>query len=410
MRRNLNPRIITAGVALVLLASTAASAQFDDDPFFERDENIHTTVVLNATSGDAINATIDSAARKAHRELGGKISDGNKNAYFIFSEPDRTSVVIQADAEAGDLANVGRNLMFISGGDSEVTARRASRNPNTSFVDLGQSLPCLDAEGQPDDSGECTADSDVLPFNYSAVTFDVHDPAYLAGVVAASASRDDRLGIISGMADCEECNRYVQGFVTGARSVEPDIEIQLAYLADDSESLAFGDATAANTFADAFIEVYQPDVLLPIAHGASVGMIQAACDHGILAVGTDMDVSRVHPELSECILGSITRDVETAVRHSVYDYSTSRLPRLREMSLADGYVDLTDEWSSMSALPGDVSERYEDARTALLTGAADACPVDCGKPFSLDGSAAAEADPGGGEEETPQATEVPEGG
>jgi basic membrane lipoprotein Med (substrate-binding protein (PBP1-ABC) superfamily) len=212
------------------------------------------------------------------------------------------------------------------------------------------------------------------------------------------------------MADCEECNRYIQGFVNGARSVEPEIEIRLAYLADDSEALAFGDATAANTFADAFIEVYQPDVLLPVAHGASIGMIQAACDHGILAVGTDIDVTSVHPEFSECVLGSITRDVATAVRHSVYDYSTGRIPRLREMTLSDGYVDLTNEWSRMSALPGDVSGRYEDARTALITGVVDACPVDCGKPVALDGSEAGQAPADGGTDEAPEASPEPAGG
>jgi hypothetical protein len=139
-------------------------------------------------------------------------------------------------------------------------------------------------------------------------------------------------------------------------------------------------------------------------------MIQAACDHGILAVGTDMDVSRTNPELSECVLGSITRDVATAVRHSMYDFSMGQVPSVREMTLADGYVDLTNEWSRMSALPGDISGRYEDARTALTIGALDACPVDCGKPFQLDGIVAVEAPTDAGEEAAAQATEVPGGG
>lgn len=384
MRRNRTPRIMATAAALTLLATSTAFAQFDDDdPLVSPVEGVRTAVVLNANTDDSVNAAIAAEARAAHLEIGGVIDDKKPklNAFFESTEPDRMAVV-QA---AVDDANDANNLVIISGGDSQSIIGVVSRTPTAIFIDLGQPLPCVDERGSPDRTGACLGGELAMPFNYSAVTFGVEDPAYLAGVVAASASRNDRLGIISGMADCDECNRYIQGFIQGARSIEPDITINQAFLADEDEAIAFGDAVSATAFAEAFIDVFQPDVLLPIAEGASVGMIEAACDAGILVVGTGVDVARQNPELAECVLASVTKDVRTAVRHAVYDFSTGNYPRVREMTLADGYVGLTEEWRLDSTIPVGVKDLYADAFDGLVTGQIDACPTDCGKPYGPDG-------------------------
>jgi basic membrane lipoprotein Med (substrate-binding protein (PBP1-ABC) superfamily) len=390
MRRNLTPRIIIVCAALVLAAASAASAQIDEDaPPLEEIEGVKTAVVLNANTDGTVNATIDQAALAAHEAIGGVDSDNRKkDGFFPYTMPDSRSVVEQALRSAGDRSDP-TNLVIMSGGDSQLAIGQVARTSlgNTTFIDLGQAAPCLDAEGRADQTGECLGGVDLLPFNYSAVTFEVEDPAYLAGVIAASASRHDRLGIISGMPDCEECNRYVQGFIRGAQSIEPEIDIEVAYLADaGEEGYAFGDPNAARTFADAFIDIYQPDVLLPIASGASLAMIEAADDAGILAIGTDVDVASLHPELVDTVLASITRDVGTAVRDSIYEYTTGNLPRVRAMTLSDGSVDLTGEWQRRSGLTGDVAGRYQDARDALLSGTVQACPSNCGEPYGPNGS------------------------
>ncbi len=378
---------------LALSFASVTSAQFDGPPPYDVIEGVTTAVVLNATTDGTVNATIDRAARDAHQTIGGNISDNKKkNGFFEATMPDGRSVVEQALKSAGD-RNAPTHLVIISGGNSQLVIGQiagTNRLANTTFVDLGQAGPCVDQEGRPDGTGACLGGSEVLPFNYSAVTFEVEDPAYLAGVIAASASRHDRLGIISGKPDCEECNRYIQGYIRGAQSIEPNMDIEVAYLADaglENEAYAFGDPNAAKAFADAFIDVYQPDVLLPIANGASLAMIQAADDAGILAIGTDVDVASLHPELVDTVLASITRDVGTAVRDSVYEYSTmdGSLPRQRLMTLGSG-VDLTEEWQRRSGLTGDVAGRYQDARDALLSGTVEACPSKCGEPYGPDGS------------------------
>ena len=93
-------------------------------------------------------------------------------------------------------------MVIISGGDSQANVGIARSFSNTVFIDLGQPLPCVTDDGQPDPSGTCEGGEFGVPSNYTAVDFAVEDGAYLAGVLAAAASRDDRLGIISGAGDC----------------------------------------------------------------------------------------------------------------------------------------------------------------------------------------------------------------
>jgi basic membrane lipoprotein Med (substrate-binding protein (PBP1-ABC) superfamily) len=375
MRRNLMARTAILAAALALVASTAASAQFDEEPLPQLFDGVETTVVLNATSDAVLNAVVDATARAAHEAIGGRIG-GRRNGYTDAALPD-TRATVRAGLDA---AADGGDLVVISGGDSQSSMGFVSNYPNTVFIDVGQPLPCVDGNGRPDNSGACEGGEFAIPANYSAIQFEVEDPAYLAGVVAAAASERNRIGIISGLEDCTECNRYIEGFTRGALSIKPDLDIQLAFLADDSEEQAFTDGTSARTFAEAFIDVYQPDVLLPVAEGASISMIEAACAGGILAIGTGVDVSERHPDLAECVLASVTKDVETAVRRAIYDFSSGEIPRLRSQTLVDEGVALTEEWRTRSGLPVAAKEQYQDARDALITGAVESCPEGCSQP------------------------------
>ena len=374
-------RVIAGAAAMMLLPSSAAVAQLEPaaTPLPDLFPDVQTALVRNELSGPTVNEVVDSTARFAHKEIGGRISSGKRNGFFSSLEPASLETV-----RAGlDCAQLENNLIVISGGDSQSTVGFARNFPNTAFVDIGQPQPCVDSDGRFDPSGTCEGETFMIPANYMAVNFQVEDAAYLAGVIAAAATRDDRLGIISGKRDCEECNRYIQGFVQGARSLKPDVEIELAYIADDDEAHAFGDPTTAKTFTKAFIDVYQPDVLLPIARGASKGMIEAACEAGILAVGTDIDMSNVHLDLADCVLTSIIKDTEFAVRESIFRFSNGELLPTWDLGLQDGHVDVTDEWTRVPTLRGDAVERYASAREAIITDRIASCPDACGAPVSL---------------------------
>ena len=280
--------LISLAAALTLLTGSAVSAQLDEPiatappPQYE---DLSMAIIENDLTQPAINTAVSETATFAFTEIGGttegpkaedKKAEGKKAGLDSVSLPSTEKVVLAAR----DAGEKGYDLVVISGGDSQGTVGFAQAYPETFFFDIDQPLPCVTGDGRADPSGTCEGGVGALPFNYVAVDFDTDQAAYLAGVIAASASRDDILGIISGTADCPDCNRTIEGFVLGARSVKPDIEVHQAYLADEGEAVAFGDPTSAKTFAKAFIDVYQPDVILPLTGSGSRGVIEAACEAG----------------------------------------------------------------------------------------------------------------------------------
>ncbi len=92
---------------------------------------------------------------------------------------------------------------------------------------------------------------------------------YLAGVLAAQTSKSGTLGIVIS-ADDTNWNRMAGGFVKGAQSVKPDIEIKLAQIGQAGYAdTAGGKRVTEQVIADG------ADVIFGMGDGSSFGMIQA---------------------------------------------------------------------------------------------------------------------------------------
>ena len=92
---------------------------------------------------------------------------------------------------------------------------------------------------------------------------------YLAGVLAAKTSKSGTLGIVIS-ADDTNWNRMAGGFVKGAQSVKPDIEIRLAQIGQAGYAdTAGGKRVTEQVIADG------ADVIFGMGDGSSFGMIQA---------------------------------------------------------------------------------------------------------------------------------------
>jgi len=394
MRANPVVRAITIAAALTLTASSVVSAQTVDQEQTqfanELGPTLESAVITNALDDADTNTLILRTARGYHTDpLGGKPSAPEKpkkndkdkkeppRGGFSTFEPfeDTASVTSAVLKLAGDAEP---NLILVSGGDWKSNVGIARSNARTFIVDLNQPQPCLSESGQPDLSGECVGASGAVPGNYGAVEFAVEEGAYLAGVVAARESRGLPLAIISGSAECIECDRYVTGFTNGARSVDSAIEIELAYLANDEVS-GFSDEAGAKTFTEAFLDIYQPGVLLPIGRAATMGMVEAACEADVKVIGAGIDISEQRPDLArECVMASITPEIARAVEESMFLFSTGENPPLITYDLARGGVTVTDEWRFASTKRVDTNDFYAEAETAILTGQVEPCPDGCG--------------------------------
>lgn len=93
--------------------------------------------------------------------------------------------------------------------------------------------------------------------------------AYLAGVLAANTTESGSLGIVIS-ADDTNWNKQAGGFVAGARSVDPEVEIRLAQIGPAGYAdAAGGRRVTAAVIADG------ADVVFGMGDGSSFGMIQA---------------------------------------------------------------------------------------------------------------------------------------
>jgi len=391
MRSQLLHRISIGAAALTLLAGSAVAAQSELDlPIDTRfpDEigpTLLTAVITSDLDDPSINARVEKAVREYHVDpLGGRAKappdpskDNKKNLGGILVRSAQENSAAAADDLLDVLGEYQPNLIVISGGDGQLNASNARAADNAIIVDLSQPRPCVTLAGQPDPSGECRGSASAVPFNYTAVEFAVEDAAFLAGVVAARLSKGS-LGVISGYEGCPECERYVTGFVNGARSVEPEIEIVSAYLAD-SEIAGFGDATSARTFTEAFIKIHQPEVILPVGRAATPGMIEAACEAGINVVGaTGFDLNDARNSWDECVMASVTKDLERSITDAMYLFAEGQNRPVTTYDLANGGVALSDDWIGIPTLPVDTDELYQEADRLLRGGEIEACPEGCG--------------------------------
>jgi basic membrane protein A len=292
--------------------------------------------------------------------------------------------ILDAAIAAGEDEEETTDLVFLSGVPQADTIDIAREFPDTVYIGVGQGFPCVTEEGFPDPTETCLGDSGSLVRNYASSDFRIDQAGYLAGIMAASVSRNGRIGAIGGWPGCYDCNRYIQSFQLGVESVSPTTEVLVAYLTDDDPEVANHDIETGRAFAEAFIAVNELDIVLAATGGSSPGVIQAACTAGILAIGTDVDRALEHPRTSGCVLTSAMRDYDAAITQEIFKAAeAARDPDVvyigggTTWDLSNGGVGLAPSYSLTQTLPVELSTRLEEATDAILNEHVQTCLEAC---------------------------------
>ncbi|MFV0552447.1 MAG: BMP family protein [Anaerorhabdus sp.] len=158
--------------------------------------------------------------------------------------------------------------------------------------------------------------------NVYAMTYKSEELGFLAGVVAATASKTGKIGAIGGM-DSPSINDFFGGYITGAQAVNPDIKMSFGYVGN------FQDAPKAKEQAD---NMYKSgvDVIFHAAGGAGNGLFESASGiEGVWAIGVDSDQSLTFsekPEIVKVILSSATKNCDKALVRAFNMYLDGTLP------------------------------------------------------------------------------------
>ncbi len=119
--------------------------------------------------------------------------------------------------------------------------------------------------------------------NFSVFDNWIHEPSYLSGIVAGSASKSNVIGMVGGFA-IPEVNRLMHAFMDGARSVNPDVKFLVNFL--DS----WYDPPKAKESAFAMM-----DAGADVMYAERFGVSDAAVERGIKAIGNVIDTSGDYP-------------------------------------------------------------------------------------------------------------------
>lgn len=137
----------------------------------------------------------------------------------------------------------------------------------------------------------CVLDGLPTPSNAFGVQFRVGEASALAGVVAADKSKSKILGFVGG-SDIPPIAPFVDGFEAGARRFDPEVRVLRSYIGSGGE--AFTNAVKGRDHALRLLR-QGADVLFHAAGTSGDGVIAAARDAGKLAIGVDVDQSKLAP-------------------------------------------------------------------------------------------------------------------
>lgn len=185
------------------------------------------------------------------------------------------------------------------------------------------------------------------------------EAAYLAGLAAGLASETGKIGGIAGQ-EFPVIVAQMEAFKLGAEAVNPDADVRLTYLG------TFEDVEKAKETARAMISD-GVDVLYHIADAAGLGVIQAADEAGVLAIGWGKDQHEVAPDtvFTSEIVDQTTMIVE-AVR-SVVDGSFSP-GQPRSFELDTPVVGLSPVRVVPDEVASEIESAVEEARSKIIAG------------------------------------------
>ncbi len=265
------------------------------------------------------------------------------------------------------------------------TAVAAKNNPDIQFIGLDQPV-CVDENGDPDLTFACAGDAGELLPNYQGLVFNESQAGYLAGIVAGTLTETNVIGTVGGINTIPAVVSYIGGYVNGAKSVNPDVEVLVSYVSDDITT-AFNDPAAGASIAEQMIG-QDADFIFQVAGLSGQGALETACGAGLFGIGVDGDQALALPDLT-CIVTSAEKKLVEAVSEAIQrvaDGSAEGGTLLLDASSDPPKVAAAPFHNHEDLLTPELQAALDDATAAMAAGELDPCEGEgiCGPPFEQD--------------------------
>jgi basic membrane protein A len=246
-------------------------------------------------------------------------------------KPDALEATLRGYAEQGS------DLIVADSFAAEELARRVAKDfPTTSFL-LG--------------SGGGPAAPNVSVFDNW-----LHEPAYLAGLLAGGLTKSGRVGVVAAM-PIAEVNRLANAFCHGAREANPVVDCQTSFIG------SFYDPKGAEAAAKA-----QIDAGADVIFAERMGAIDGAAERGVAAIGHLADQASLAPD---SVVTSVIWDWAPTLAYVLAEVETGTLASddLGRFSLMrHGGAELAPYGRWVDRLPEDLKQLVDSRRQEILDG------------------------------------------
>lgn len=292
-------------------------------------------IVYLYSSSQSDRAFIDAARsgiERAQREFKIKIPE-----YRMKAEDDiAASIKKVADSGASPIIAVGyQNVMPV--------LNIAERYPNTHFTVIDGLVPPL------------------FP-NVQSIIFKDHEGAFLVGLIAAKAARNDHIGFIGGM-DIPLIRNFSQGFAQGARYANPDIRIDVDMVGNGPD--AWSSPEKAHELALRQFES-GADVIFAAAGGSGLGVLEAADRTGKYAIGVDTNQNGLYPGH---VLTSMVKRVDIAVYDTLKTSAEGKWsPGIKYLGIREGALDYAVDTNNRKLISEKLIDDVAMAKERIING------------------------------------------
>jgi basic membrane protein A len=148
------------------------------------------------------------------------------------------------------------------------------------------------------------------PPNYQGLLFNEAQAGYLAGIVAGTITKTNKIGAVGGREDVPPVVNYIKGYENAAKATKPGVQVLINYVGDFNAPDK-GQASAQTMIGQG------ADVIFQVAGLTGAGALRAACSAKIYGIGVDVDQYLSLPDSKGCIITSAEKRLQTAVRDGI---------------------------------------------------------------------------------------------
>jgi basic membrane protein A len=198
------------------------------------------------------------------------------------------------------------------------------------------------------------------------ITFSAQEGGYLAGIAAAKTTKTNKLGIAI---SADDINWYTMsgGFIAGARSVNPSIQVDVAYIG----AAAYDDSSGGKKVVQQLI-ASGDDVVFGMGDGATIGYVAAVDEanqagNKVKYIADIGDVSDLVTDKSE-VLTSVLWEFQGAYEQAIKDIKAKKFATSPyDLNLKNGGIKLQDTDELTASIKSDVTKAKSGIEGGSIT-------------------------------------------